>query len=899
MLFPSPETQRQWRQVSSDMQAGKIDGNTAARKYHELGEEAMVDLIRGEERKQAGDLDGAESWFWKGLALQPGQFTFYLALAEVRRGRDPDDSLAPRLSELALWKLADTARIPDVVAEHFGKFFDDDDLDFGDPETYLTLATVKEVQREEQEEPPEVRERLLPYLLLNDLQHQAPDVVADDVLREIQANAGQCMPLLWAAVRDWARYPQLIQPKALAMFVAVLGEIGGADLVPDLMELAIAADPAIFLHANWALWRIGQRFPDETLAAFREQGREVKLTIRCAVAEQLALLPEHLDIRPAAMALLDGFRGFAKRDDAPHLLMAILYALTLRGDEKAGDLLGRYGDMLTRKGRDWMAKTIESEESFIPRLVSEDIEGLDIDDVCVRRILMDDEEDEDSDDEDENEDVEDGEDEDDGEYDDEEREGAWESPTTFHAPLKPGRNDTCWCGSGKKYKKCHLSADEQAERSGKPAPPQAPRDGSSESPNQIHKRLGNRVLSATRGWYDKSELQRAYAQYFGPGSDPSKLGDEAGDLFFQWYLHDYRPESTGHTAFAEFLHREGGQLNPRDRAMLESMRDARYGLYEVQRVEEGRGVEVRNVYRGDPFFVHDVSSSRELVKWDGLLSRVEYFEERYTFTGNGQKVPRTLLKPFQDLIEAESRKARLKPAEFVEANSHLLPRKLVELHGRLMEGFTVTDSTGEPIEFSTATYEIVGDLPPVVAGLLAIQGVQEVTSKEDPAGHRHFEWVETGVEGPGRALGHIEIVSQRMKLSCTTRRNLEQGRRMLEKPLRRFLRHREDHFETVAEARQRREREGPPKDPPKRLDPEIERQIVLKYKTEHYTRWVDESLPALDGKTPREAVRTERGRRQVRDLIRGIENLEEGERKRGRPALDLTELRRTLGVTED
>jgi hypothetical protein len=24
---------------------------------------------------------------------------------------------------------------------------------------------------------------------------------------------------------------------------------------------------------------------------------------------------------------------------------------------------------------------------------------------------------------------------------------------------KPGRNDPCWCGSGKKYKKCHLDQD--------------------------------------------------------------------------------------------------------------------------------------------------------------------------------------------------------------------------------------------------------------------------------------------------------------------------------------------------------------------------------------------------------------------------------------------------------
>ncbi|MBU0552078.1 preprotein translocase subunit SecA [Myxococcota bacterium] len=31
---------------------------------------------------------------------------------------------------------------------------------------------------------------------------------------------------------------------------------------------------------------------------------------------------------------------------------------------------------------------------------------------------------------------------------------------------KIGRNDPCWCGSGKKYKKCHMSADQQAEAEG-------------------------------------------------------------------------------------------------------------------------------------------------------------------------------------------------------------------------------------------------------------------------------------------------------------------------------------------------------------------------------------------------------------------------------------------------
>jgi hypothetical protein len=26
---------------------------------------------------------------------------------------------------------------------------------------------------------------------------------------------------------------------------------------------------------------------------------------------------------------------------------------------------------------------------------------------------------------------------------------------------RPGRNEPCWCGSGRKYKKCHLPEDER------------------------------------------------------------------------------------------------------------------------------------------------------------------------------------------------------------------------------------------------------------------------------------------------------------------------------------------------------------------------------------------------------------------------------------------------------
>jgi len=39
--------------------------------------------------------------------------------------------------------------------------------------------------------------------------------------------------------------------------------------------------------------------------------------------------------------------------------------------------------------------------------------------------------------------------------------GDTSSATPYRKKHVPGRNEPCWCGSGKKYKNCHLRQDEQ------------------------------------------------------------------------------------------------------------------------------------------------------------------------------------------------------------------------------------------------------------------------------------------------------------------------------------------------------------------------------------------------------------------------------------------------------
>ena len=51
----------------------------------------------------------------------------------------------------------------------------------------------------------------------------------------------------------------------------------------------------------------------------------------------------------------------------------------------------------------------------------------------------------------------------------------------------------------------------------------------------------------------------------------------------------------------------------------------------------------------------------------------------------------------------------------------------------------------------------------------------------------------------------------------------------------------------------------------------MEREIILKFLGEHYAKWPDERLPALQGKTPREAyfVKCDRSTMTQNDLDNG------------------------------
>jgi hypothetical protein len=67
----------------------------------------------------------------------------------------------------------------------------------------------------------------------------------------------------------------------------------------------------------------------------------------------------------------------------------------------------------------------------------------------------------------------------------------------------------------------------------------------------------------------------------------------------------------------------------------------------------------------------------------------------------------------------------------------------------------------------------------------------------------------------------------------------------------------------------------------------------------HCEKWLKDKIPALNGKTPVQAVKTGEGRKKVIGLLKLFENGEEQNRKEGRPYYDLSWMWERLGLERE
>jgi hypothetical protein len=434
---------------------------------------------------------------------------------------------------------------------------------------------------------------------------------------------------------------------------------------------------------------------------------------------------------------------------------------------------------------------------------------------------------------------------------------------------KFGRNDPCPCGSGKKYKKCCLS--ETYTEVGKE--------------DSIRGRLVEDLLRFFKNNYE-DRLEDAEFLFWDDFVPEEYLEGIALDValqnFWEWIVFDHMIDVDNDKTLIDLYIENNKTLSLDEHKVLTMMKNSVISLYEVQEVFPEKGLLLKDLLMGEEYDVREKSATRSVRKWDIFASRLLLVDGQYIMSGSVYSYHMKNKKEILDDIQAEFEdyKEEYPDAsmdDFLKYNSENFNFYWYDLIQNPTP-ITLHTTSGEPILISKAMFEIK-DRESVIKGLPKIKGFEQ--------GKDSYTWYDKrDKEGSATILGRAEIKDNKLILESNSKKRLDKGKKLILEALSDAVVHKVDTFQDPMEA-MKSYKESSTDEPVNELPMDIQQQIYTKFMQGLYEKWLQEKIPALDGRTPMQAVKTGEGKRKVIELLKSIENSEEHNKKKGRPFYDI------------
>jgi hypothetical protein len=208
---------------------------------------------------------------------------------------------------------------------------------------------------------------------------------------------------------------------------------------------------------------------------------------------------------------------------------------------------------------------------------------------------------------------------------------------------KVGRNDPCPCGSGKKYKHCHLPIEQAAQAEQRRL-------------RQAVDTLMPQIVDAARNMPEG--IPAAFERFWNGKYDAAQLGElddaeaRGAERFLAWFAFDY-PLEDGRTLVERLAAGEGElTLNEDETRLLEAWPATRLRPYVAESVLKGQGMRVRDLLDDSIYEVEDHAASRRVLPGEVLIAHLLPAGERYYVGGAAAHLTddtREKLREFADL----------------------------------------------------------------------------------------------------------------------------------------------------------------------------------------------------------------------------------------------------------
>ena len=453
--------------------------------------------------------------------------------------------------------------------------------------------------------------------------------------------------------------------------------------------------------------------------------------------------------------------------------------------------------------------------------------------------------------------------------------------------MKTGRNEPCPCGGSMKYKKCCMlknvtSPDELDYR----------------RLSEVYDRLFEHLVQHAERVFGREALNMALQEYFvwpeeGEEEPGAELLERHMPVFWPWFVFNWEYEPTdeetvlggpSERTVAELYAQERGMgLDSYERKFIETVNRKPYSFYEVLEVEPGRQILLQNVLSGIRITVQERAGSRHVKPSDIVFGRVAVIDGIGMIVGLSPYVISPGHKPM--IIEFRGRMKEEAPTitdEVLKEWEFEIRELFLEIDRVLFSAPKVCNTDGDPLEFHKVVYDI-DSAEEAFEKLVSLcvttkASVLRKEAERDPAGHirrAEITWDRKGHKAePGLSntiLGRIVIEGARLTAEVNSARRAKIIRGKIEAKLGAGARFRMEEIGNLEkmmadEKLMGRSDERSAEHDALMQDPEVRRHMADMIR-KHWENWVDMQVPALGGKTPREAVLTSDGIEAVEALL--------------------------------
>ncbi len=178
---------------------------------------------------------------------------------------------------------------------------------------------------------------------------------------------------------------------------------------------------------------------------------------------------------------------------------------------------------------------------------------------------------------------------------------------------KPGRNDPCPCGSGKKYKKCCLVSVEDADSRHRRAA-------------QVEANLIPRLLSHAFETFGEESLLEAREEFYDEECEEMPVTESSMNaIFMPWFLFNWTTFTIGDdggsmpsetTVVESFLRTHSDQLSPDELSLLAAPNRSPFTFCEILEVTPGVGMKQFDLLRRVEYEITEHRASQTLRRGD-------------------------------------------------------------------------------------------------------------------------------------------------------------------------------------------------------------------------------------------------------------------------------------------